>query len=51
MKKTLLLLILITIVNIKIFGQYKTGHYYTKDGLKVTGLLRFNYGGNAFIYC
>ena len=29
-------------------AQFKDGYYYKKDGTKVNGLLRFNYGGNAF---
>ena len=30
------------------FGQYKQGHYHTKDGIKVEGLLRMEYGDHAF---
>ena len=32
----------------KPFAQYKEGYYYTKQGTKVEGLLRLEYGGNAF---
>jgi hypothetical protein len=42
------LLIIMALLHFKAFGQFKEGHYYEKDGRKVTGLLRFNYGGNAF---
>ncbi len=30
------------------YSQYKEGYYYTKDGTKVNGLLRLQYGGNLF---
>ena len=30
------------------FGQYKEGHYYRKDGVRVDGLLRLEYGDHAF---
>lgn len=48
MKQFGLLLILTTFLHFKGFGQFKEGHYYKTDGTKVTGLLRFNYGGNLF---
>lgn len=47
MKKLGLLLILIIFIHVPSIGQFKVGYYYKKDGTKVAGMLRFNYGGNA----
>lgn len=43
-KRLFFLIILSLFFQFKGIAQFKSGHYYTKDGTKVTGLLRFNYG-------
>jgi hypothetical protein len=43
-----LLIILALFSFTKSFGQFKEGYYFTKDGKKISGLLRLNYGGNLF---
>jgi hypothetical protein len=48
MEKNALVLILMMAIHLTSVGQFKEGYYYTKDGSKVVGLLKFNYGGNAF---
>ncbi len=45
--KSLLLIIAIFFLHDS-YGQYKEGYYYQKDGTKVNGLLRLQYGGNGF---
>src|SRR5437879_4286581 len=30
------------------YSQFKEGHYYTKDGKRIDGLLDFRFGGNLF---
>lgn len=48
MKQLLSILIISTLIQFEAVGQFKEGYYYDKDGAKVSGLLKFSYGGNAF---
>lgn len=48
MKQLLTILILLTLLQFNAAGQFKSGHYYKKDGTKISGLIKFNYGGNVF---
>ena len=48
MKQFLSVFILLTLLQFNAVGQFKDGHYYKKDGTKISGLIKFNYGGNAF---
>ena len=47
MRQLLSVLILLILLQSNASGQFKSGHYYKKDGSKISGLIRFNYGGNA----
>lgn len=46
-KKVLLLFVFLASVT-RLMAQFKEGYYYTKEGKKIEGLLRFNYGGSLF---
>ncbi|MFM7858162.1 MAG: hypothetical protein ACKO96_41145 [Flammeovirgaceae bacterium] len=48
MKHLLSILVLLTTLQFKATGQFKDGHYYKKDGTKISGLIKFKYGGNVF---
>ncbi len=48
MRQLFTILILSTLLHLNAVGQFKQGHYYEKDGTKVTGLIKFKYGGNVF---
>lgn len=39
---------IILLCSLQSFAQYKTGYYYQKDGTKVEGLLRLEYGDHGF---
>jgi len=51
LKNLALLSLVLTFTSVALAQQSESfgpGHYYTKDGVKRSGLLRFNYGGNLF---
>lgn len=48
MKQLFLILILSTLVPFKVAGQFKEGYYYKKDGTKISGFIKFNFGGDIF---
>ncbi len=46
MMKSTLFFLLALIAGTSALAQFKEGYFYTKDGAKVEGLLKFHYGGN-----